>query len=359
VTAPSEQEVVGAAASATSAVTAATAGATAGATAKATAGATATDVAARDGKAAAVRARGLRKVFGRRRRRRTVAVDSVDLDVPAGAVLGVLGPNGSGKTTVIRMLLGLCQPTAGDVELLGSPMPDRASDVLPRVGALVEGPGFHPFLSGRENLLRCATFEPLVPAPRMASIVDDALARVGLADAARRAYRGYSLGMKQRLGLAAALLVPRELVVLDEPTNGLDPAGTREVRRIIAELHAAGSTVLVSSHLLSEVEATCTHVAVLQDGVVVAQGELAAMLEGDQPVLDVTTEDADLALAALRAAGVPARPCRGGVEAELLGTSAPAVISTLVQAGVAVHEARHRRTGLEELFAALTEEDAG
>jgi ABC-2 type transport system ATP-binding protein len=195
-----------------------------------------------------------------------------------------------------------------------------------------------------------------VPTSRMSAIVDDALARVGLADAARRAYRGYSLGMKQRLGLAAALLVPRDLVVLDEPTNGLDPAGTREVRRIIGELHAAGSTVLVSSHLLAEVEATCTHVAVLQAGVVVAQGSLATLLEGDQPVLEVITPDVDLALATLRAAGVPARPCRGGVEAELLATPAPTVITELTGAGVSVFEARRRRTGLEELFAALTEE---
>jgi ABC-2 type transport system ATP-binding protein len=300
----------------------------------------------------AVQARGLRKVFGRH----TVAVDSVDLDVPAGAVVGVLGPNGSGKTTMIRMLLGLCRPTAGSVSLLGAPMPQQAGEVLPRVGALVEGPGFHPFLSGRENLLRCAAFEPLVPSSRSSSIVDDALHRVGLADAGRRAYRGYSLGMKQRLGLAAALLVPRELVVLDEPTNGLDPAGTREVRRIIAELHDAGSTVLVSSHLLAEVEATCTHVAVLQAGVVVAQGELARLLEGDQPVLEVTTADVSLALAALRDAGVRATPCRGGVEADLLGTSAPVVLETLVRAGVGVSEARRRRTGLDELFAALTED---
>jgi ABC-2 type transport system ATP-binding protein len=301
----------------------------------------------------AVRARGLRKVFGR-----TVAVDSVDLDVPAGAVLGVLGPNGSGKTTVIRMLLGLCQPTAGAITLLGATMPDEAAAVLPRVGALVEGPGFHPFLSGRENLLRAAAFEPLVPARRAPAIVDEALERVGLADAARRAYRGYSLGMKQRLGLAAALLVPRELVVLDEPTNGLDPAGTMQVRRIIAELRAAGSTVLVSSHLLAEVETTCTHVAVLQAGVVIAQGELSTLLEGDQPMLDVTTAEVDLALATLRAAGIPARPSRAGVEAELTVLPSDELIALLVKAGVPVTEARRRRTGLEELFAALTEEDA-
>jgi ABC-2 type transport system ATP-binding protein len=283
-------------------------------------------------------------------------VDRVDLDVPAGVVLGVLGPNGSGKTTVIRMLLGLCRPTAGSAWLLGAEMPERAGEVLPRVGALVEGPGFHPFLSGRENLLRCAAFEPAVPTGRLASTVDDALARVGLAGAARRAYRGYSLGMKQRLGLAAALLVPRELVVLDEPTNGLDPAGTREVRRIIAELHAAGTTVVVSSHLLAEVEATCTHVAVLQAGTVVAHGELARLLEGDAPVLEVITADVTEALTALRRAGIAAARCRGGVEAELVGTSAPAVLSTLVRAGVAVQEAKRRRAGLDELFARLTEE---
>lgn len=301
----------------------------------------------------AVQARGLRKVFGT-----TVAVDHIDLDVPTGAVLGVLGPNGSGKTTVIRMLLGLCRPTAGSVTLLGAPMPERAADALPRVGALVEGPGFHPFLSGRENLLRAAAFEPLVATSAIPATVDEALARVGLADAARRAYRGYSLGMKQRLGLAAALLVPRDLVVLDEPTNGLDPAGTMQVRRIIGELRDAGSTVLVSSHLLAEVEATCTHVAVLQSGTVVAQGELAQLLEGDQPVLEVSTTDPVGALAALRGAAIPARATTGGVEVELIGTTAPTVIETLVRADVPVSEARRRRTGLEELFAALTEPTA-
>ena len=304
----------------------------------------------------AARARGLRKEFGRGARfgHSTVAIDGVDLDIPAGVVLGLLGPNGSGKTTLIRMLLGLCRPTSGTVSLLGAPMPEGAGEVLPRVGALVEGPGFHPFLSGRENLLRCAAFEPAVPGGSATGIVDDALARVGLADAARRAYRGYSLGMKQRLGLAAALLVPRELVVLDEPTNGLDPAGTREVRRIVGELHAAGTTVVVSSHLLAEVEATCTHVAVLQSGTVVAQGELAGLLEGDSPVLEVITDDVTAALAALREAGTAGIRCRGGIEADLTNISAPAVLAVLVQAGVAVQEARRRRTGLEELFAQLT-----
>jgi ABC-2 type transport system ATP-binding protein len=298
----------------------------------------------------AARTRGLRKTYGR-----TVAVDRVDLEVPSGAVLGMLGPNGSGKTTTIRMLLGLVRPTDGEVELLGQPMPDGGAKALPHVGALVEGPGFHPFLSGRENLRRCAAFEPLLATGSIKSAVEDALERVGLAGAAHRRYRGYSLGMKQRLGLAAALLVPRKLIVLDEPTNGLDPAGTREVRHVIADLHAAGSTVLVSSHLLSEIEATCTHVAVLHRGTVVAQGELAELLQADSAALQITTTDVDVALNALRAARISARPAEEGVRVELIGTTAPAVLTTLVHAGVEVHEAKRQRTGLEELFARLTE----
>jgi len=300
--------------------------------------------------APAIRVRGLRKVFGA-----TVAVSGVDLEVPAGAVLGVLGPNGSGKTTMLRMLLSLSRPTAGTVELLGAPVPAAAGAVLPHVGALVEGPGFHPFLSGRENLRRCAAAEPLLASRAIPDAVDRALQRVGLADAATRRYRAYSLGMKQRLGLAAALLVPRRLVVLDEPTNGLDPAGTREVRRIIAELHADGATVLVSSHLLTEVEATCTHVAVLDHGSLIASGPLAALLDGEAPALDVRTPDRAVAMRALRAAGIGAATGPDGVRVELAGTDSPAVVALLVGAGVAVHEARRRRTGLDELFARLTE----
>ncbi len=312
---------------------------------------------ARPDAAPAARALRLRKVF----RGRTVAVDDVDLDIPAGSVLGLLGPNGSGKTTLIRLLLGLSRPTAGSAELLGAPVPGRAREALPHVGALVEGPGFHPFLSGRENLLRCAAAEPLLDGRRIPGAVDAALERVELGAAARRAYRGYSMGMKQRLGLAAVLLVPRRLVVLDEPTNGLDPAGTRDVRRLVAELHADGVTVLVSSHLLAEVEATCTHVAVLQDGSVVATGELSALLASDAPalVIDVGSRSAD-AVRALQAAGLPARPSGSDVVVDLAaepGRDAPAAVAALVQAGVPVYEARQRRTGLEELFARLTQGD--
>ncbi|HEY0454540.1 ABC transporter ATP-binding protein [Actinophytocola sp.] len=301
----------------------------------------------------AARTRNLRKVYGR-----TVAVDRVDLDVPVGSVLGMLGPNGSGKTTTIRMLLGLVTPTAGSVELLGHQLPAGLGYALPEVGALVESPGFHPFLSGRENLLRCAAAEPHLATPDIPRAVADALERVGLAAAAGRRYRGYSLGMKQRLGLAAALLLPRKLVVLDEPTNGLDPAGTREVRAVIADLHAAGTTVLVSSHLLAEVEATCTHVAVLHQGSVVAQGELADLLDAGNSGLLVSTPDVTVAVNALRDNRVPARVTPDGVHVDLTATTAPEVVATLVRADVAVHEVRRQRTGLEELFARLTEAES-
>jgi len=300
----------------------------------------------------AARTRGLRKVYGR-----TVAVDQVDLDVPEGAVLGMLGPNGSGKTTTIRMLLGLVRPTEGEVELLGHAMPDQAAHALPDVGALVEGPGFHPFLSGRDNLRRMAAAEPRLSTASTADAVGAALERVGLVNAADRRYRGYSLGMKQRLGLAAALLVPRRMVVLDEPTNGLDPAGTREIRDVVAELHASGVTVLVSSHLLSEVEATCTHVAVLHTGNVVAQGELSELLDSGSPALLVFTPDGHAAMEALREKRIPSRLTPDGVRADLTASTAPAVLEALVLAGVPVYEAARARTGLEDLFARLTQPD--
>lgn len=302
----------------------------------------------------AARAVGLRKVFGT-----TVAVDGIDLDVPAGSVLGMLGPNGSGKTTLIRMLLGLTRPTAGTAELLGRAIPEDSARALPHVGALVEGPGFHSFLSGRENLRRMAATEPMLGRAGITGAVGAALDRVGLADAADRRFRGYSLGMKQRLGLAAALLIPRRLVVLDEPTNGLDPAGTRDVRRIIAELHAGGATVIVSSHLLAEVEATCTHVAVLQSGSLVAAGELATLLDAGAGGLVVVTPDVDLALRTLRGAGATAYRAEGDEPAVVVaddGPPAPETVALLVRAGVAVHEARRSRANLEELFARLTEE---
>ncbi|WP_369408678.1 ABC transporter ATP-binding protein, partial [Cellulomonas triticagri] len=241
----------------------------------------------------AVRTAGLTKRF----RSGQVAVDGIDLEVPRGAVYGFLGPNGSGKTTTIRMLLGLAHPTAGQAWLLGAAVPDEAVRVLPRVGALVEGPAFHPYLSGRANLARLdaadATADPRTTRRRAEAALD----RVGLAASAAKPYRQYSLGMKQRLGLAAALLQPRDLLVLDEPTNGLDPQGTREVRHLVRELADAGTTVLVSSHLLAEIEQVCSHVGIMSRGRLLLQGERAALTDARPARLVVRTRAAQAAAA--------------------------------------------------------------
>ena len=217
----------------------------------------------------AVETAGLSKRF-----RDRLAVDRLDLVVPAGSVYGFLGPNGSGKTTTIRMLLGLVAPTAGTRTVLGSALPQA---FLTRVGALVEGPAFHPYLTGRANLRRVDAADAHAEARTAAARIGAAIERVGLTAAADRKYRAYSLGMKQRLGIAAALLQPRDLLILDEPTNGLDPQGTREIRVLVRDLAAQGHTVLVSSHLLSEVEQVATDVGIMSAGRLVAPGRLAAV----------------------------------------------------------------------------------
>jgi ABC-2 type transport system ATP-binding protein len=240
-----------------------------------------------------IRTRGLTKRYGR-----IVAVDGVDLDVGAGDTYGFLGPNGSGKTTVVRMLLGLVFATAGEIEVLGSPVPRRVRDVLPSIGALVEGPAAYGHLSGRRNLALLDAAGPGGPRSSRAGRVDDALARVGLAGVDGRPVKAYSLGMRQRLGLAAALLVPRRLLILDEPTNGLDPGGIQEIRALLAELHAAGTTVFMSSHLLAEIEATCDRVGILDRGRLLVQEHIDVLRSRTGHVL-VDTADADRALALL------------------------------------------------------------
>ncbi|WP_425562062.1 ATP-binding cassette domain-containing protein [Microbacterium kribbense] len=253
---------------------------------------TGSDASARDAAGAepAIRTRGLSKRFGRR-----TAVDGVDLTVPRGAVFGFLGPNGSGKTTTIRMLLGLAGATSGDVQVLGRSMPRAADEVLPRVGALVEGAAFYPFLSGASNLRRFDAADRRASRATRAVRVADAIERVGLGHAAHKQVHAYSLGMKQRLGIAQALLSPRELLVLDEPTNGLDPQGTREVRALIRSLADDGATVFVSSHLLSEIEQMCTHAAVLRAGRLVAQGTIDQLRRSGRAQVRVQTPDADAA----------------------------------------------------------------
>ncbi|MFC4530656.1 ABC transporter ATP-binding protein [Sphaerisporangium dianthi] len=306
----------------------------------------------------AIVARGLTKRF----RGGQVAVDDLHLAVPRGSIFGFLGPNGSGKTTTIRMLLGLIQPTSGGCEVLGRPMPAGLADTLPKVGALVEGPAFYPYLSGEANLRRYDAADPAADPRTVSARVGAALARVGLGAAAGKRYRAYSLGMRQRLAIAATLLGPRELLVLDEPTNGLDPQGTREVRSLIKDIAAAGTTVFVSSHLLAEVEHMCTHVGVMRSGRLVAQGPTAELRAGHAPRVRVETPHAAQAAALLGRLGLAeVRTTMEEADAvqvtALLGEHAAEwVCAQLVADGVAVRGFAVERPSLEEVFVSLTGE---
>jgi lantibiotic transport system ATP-binding protein len=281
----------------------------------------------------AIRSEGLTKRFPGGQ----VAVDAVDLLVPSGAIYGFLGPNGSGKTTTIRMLLGLVGATSGGHELFGEPMPHASGDVLPRVGALVEGPAFHPYLNGRDNLLRLDAGDRTASGKGSRKRVDVALERVGLAAAAGKRYRKYSLGMRQRLGLAAALLRPRDLLVLDEPTNGLDPQGTREVRHLLREASAEGATVFVSSHLLSEIEQICTDVGVMSHGKLVFQGSLPELRAAAGVRVRVETSQPQAAAEVLARLGTGRPELRpDGVVAELGAVPSERVTAELVAYNVDV-----------------------
>ena len=304
----------------------------------------------------AVTSAGLTKRF----RGGQVAVDHIDLAVPVGSVYGFLGPNGSGKTTTIRMLLGLVRPTAGTRTLLGGRIPEDSQRVLPRVGALVEGPAFHLYLSGRDNLRRQdaadRTADPATSGARIAA----ALERVGLSAAAGKRYRNYSLGMRQRLGLAAALLQPRELLILDEPTNGLDPQGTREVRSLITELSATGVTVMLSTHLLSEVEQVCTHVGVMHVGKLVAQSSLTELRAQSAPRIRVQADNPADAAAGLRRLGATDLVIDGESITALPGTADPAdLLAALVRADVRVRAFGTVPVNLEDVFVTLTGEGFG
>ncbi len=249
----------------------------------------------------AIRTVGLTKSFGSHN-----AVDSIDLQVPRGSIFGFLGPNGSGKTTTIRMLMGLANISSGEVSLLGHSVPNEIGKALPKVGALVEGPAFYPYLSGRDNLIRFDSADRFAdPATRQVR-VDAALAKVGLTQAEGKKVHAYSLGMKQRLGIANALLQPRDLLVLDEPTNGLDPQGTREVRNLIRLLASEGITIFISSHLLVEIEQICTHLAVMSQGKIVAQGSVEELSQAEILNLHLVTSHSELAVQGLKSVGVTA-----------------------------------------------------
>jgi ABC-2 type transport system ATP-binding protein len=300
----------------------------------------------------AILTRGLTKHFGGH-----AAVDGIDLEVPVGAVYGFLGPNGSGKTTTIRMLLGLVRPTAGSITLMGQPVPERVVAALPRVGALVEGPAFHLYLSGRDNLLRLdaadRSADPATTKQRVAAALD----RVGLGAAAGKRYRAYSLGMRQRLAIAAALLTPKDLLVLDEPTNGLDPQGTREVRSLVGSLAEDGATVLVSSHLLSEVEQVCSHIGIMHAGRLLIQGTATEVRAVQETEARVRTDQPAEAARIMRELGLTAVTSSATEARGRLGRVAPEkVVAGCVHAGLSVTGFVVDSPRLEDVFVSLTGE---
>ena len=288
-----------------------------------------------------------------------LAVDRLSLTVPEGAVFGFLGPNGSGKTTTIRMLMGLIEPTSGSARVLGHPVPRATRTVLPHVGALIEGPALYGFLSGRDNLLRYDAADPTADPRTRKRRVGEALDRVGLTSAAGKKARAYSLGMKQRLGLASALLTPRRLLVLDEPTNGLDPQGMREIRTLVRELASDGTTVFLSSHLLDEIEQVCTHAAVMAKGRLLTQGPVAELAAGVRGKLTVTTPDPAEAARVLKEHGLTVIETTD----ELVTAEPPPPETDLADLNTALVTARVRvrgfgleRASLEDAFVALTGE---
>jgi ABC-2 type transport system ATP-binding protein len=286
--------------------------------------------------------RGLAKQYGRLR-----AVDGIDLDVREGDVYGFLGANGSGKTTTVRMLLGLVLPTAGEIELLGARMPRAGRRVLPRVGALIEGPAHYGHLSGRENLALLDAAGPGGARRTRRRRIEEVLEQVGLAAVGRRPVKAYSLGMRQRLGLAGALLRRPELLVLDEPTNGLDPQGIVEVRDLLLDLHRGGTTVFLSSHLLAEVEQLCSRVGVLDRGRLVLQDQLARLTAPTGATV-VHTPVPDRVRAALdgRVTAVD------GERVLVRGDDPAEVNALLVRAGVPVTGLSLHRPTLEEVVLA-------
>ncbi len=302
----------------------------------------------------------LTKGFGGRN-----VVEGVSICVPVGSIFGFLGPNGSGKTTTIRMILGLVFPDRGEISLLGARDQKLRRRQLSRVGAVVEGPGFYPYLSGLENLRRFSQVaysaqKQLNPSIKRLTTSDlcSALERVGLLEARTKKFRAYSLGMKQRLAIAAALLWPRELLVLDEPTNGLDPQGIVEVRELLTGLKEQGMTIFVSSHILSEVEMICSDIAVMADGRLLFQGstmEFRGSL-GEQFVLE--TPDAGLAESILVRLGF-AEPGSVKIERDRLSASLTTeeierVVAALVNGGVRVRAVGKTSHSLEEAFVSLT-----
>jgi len=302
---------------------------------------------------AVIEIEGLRKEYRRVRRGRTLAVDGLDLSVEQGGVFGFLGPNGAGKTTTIRCLLGLVRPTGGRCRLLGSDTSHNLSRVIHRVGSIVETPAMYPRFSGRRNLRLLARLRGI-----SGGAVDDALERTGLAERGDDLVKTYSLGMKQRLGIAAALLSAPEVLILDEPANGLDPAGIVEVRGLLRQLAAQGRTVFVSSHILSEVQQVADHVAILARGRTVAAGPVDEVLTaaGQPTGMIVRLDDPRAGLEALAAAGIQAAVEDDAIRVGIPPEEGAAVTRALADRGLYVRELRPDQLDLETVFLELTKE---
>jgi ABC-2 type transport system ATP-binding protein len=298
--------------------------------------------------AAIIATDGLTKRFGDR-----VAVDSVSLEVPQGCAYGFLGHNGAGKTTTIRMLLGLTRPDSGTMALRGFPVPGRRREALARVGAIVEEPRFHHHLSGRENLQLLAA----VRGPETFARIDGAVERVGLTERLDEKVARYSQGMRQRLGIARCLLADPELLILDEPTNGLDPAGILEFRQLIRSLVDEGRTVFLSSHLLDEVEKTCEAAAIIDGGRIVSAGAIAELARSNRAELIIDCDERERALELVSGSAdvIGAQRTPTGLRLALRAADTASVLNRrLVEAGIAVSRLEPVHSSLEERFLEVT-----
>ena len=278
------------------------------------------------------------------------AVEDLSFSITRGEVFGFLGPNGSGKTTTIGMILGLIHPTEGKVQVFGQEVTPRHTEALHKVGALVESPALVPYLSAQANLALLARLYPDLPPGRGAEILE----LVGLAKTGKQPARQFSLGMKQRLGLALALLNQPELLILDEPTNGLDPAGMHEIRELIRSLADQGMTVLLSSHLLHEMELVCDRVAIIQSGRLLAQGKIADLLGNTRESVHITTSEPERAAEILRETVDPATIQLKTDHIEVQGITSEAAMYRLVQHGLTPREVRVVHPDLESAFLELT-----